>query len=139
MSEHQRKFLINDEQMYAVRIHLWYMDISGNARTAMANTWWRAFAQRHSLLFGPVFVKCKCSFRSTNSKWIAFNCSSNVHRTNECCLLRLYYTSISTFLSFPCTSFSIRTQIWTRLNTLIIFIYLPPLLRKISFICTVRS
>ncbi len=57
MSKCQRKFLTNDEQMYAIGVHLSHVNISGNARTAVANVWRRAFAQTHSLLFGPTFVK----------------------------------------------------------------------------------
>ncbi len=57
MSECQRKFLTNNEQMYAIGIHLSHVDVSGNARTTVANAWRRAFDQTRSLLFGPTFVK----------------------------------------------------------------------------------
>ncbi len=62
MRERQRKFLTNDEQMYAIGVHLSHVDVSGNARTAMVNTLQYAFAQTRSLLFGPTFVKCIRSF-----------------------------------------------------------------------------
>ncbi len=58
MSEHRRKFLTNNELMYAIGIHLLLVNVSGNARTAVVNAWWRAFAQTRLLLFGPTFVKC---------------------------------------------------------------------------------
>ncbi len=58
MNECQRKFLTNDEQMYSNDVHFSHMDVSGNARTAVANAQWRVFAQTHLLLFGPTFVKC---------------------------------------------------------------------------------
>ncbi len=57
MSECQRKFLTNDEQMYAIGAYSSHVEISGNALTAVANARQRAFAQICSLLFGPTFVK----------------------------------------------------------------------------------
>ncbi len=57
------KFLANDEQMYAIGVHLSLVDVSGNARTAVTNAQRCAFAQTRSLLFGPTFVKCIRNFR----------------------------------------------------------------------------
>ncbi len=43
MSECQRKFLLtNDKQMYAINVNLSYVDVSGNAHTAVANARQRA-------------------------------------------------------------------------------------------------
>ncbi len=63
MSKRQRKFLINDEQTYAIGVHLSHVDVIGNACTAVANVRQRAFAQTRLLLSGPTFVKCIRSLR----------------------------------------------------------------------------
>ncbi len=45
----------------------------------------------------------ECTFLwSTDSKWIAFGCSLNVCRTNECCSLPLGYTSPHQHFSHFC-------------------------------------
>ncbi len=63
-------------------------------------TFWHSFAFEsvpHALF--TFAYRCGCTFWSINSIRIAFGCSPNIRCTNECCLLRLGYTSISTFLS----------------------------------------
>ncbi len=67
MSESQRKFLTNDEEMYAIGVHSSHVDVSWNVRTAVTNAQWRAFVQTHSLLFGPPFLKGICSFSMKKS------------------------------------------------------------------------
>ncbi len=72
MSERQRKLLTNDEQMYAIDVHLSHVGVSGNVRIAVVNAQRRAFAQTSLLLFGPTFVKCIRRLRVGEWKFFSF-------------------------------------------------------------------